>query len=103
MPDLLHLNGATATMGFDRYGHMIAPSSTRISMKRPGARPDVARGPRAATRSAAGTTSQLGNAYWYLDNNGRVVIGKGTHEIVTLREGGTADAPTLELVRGRSV
>ena len=101
MPDLLHLNGATATMGFDRYGHMIAGFINSISMSVL-VLDQTSLEVLASYPLGGGSTSQLGNAYWYLDNNGRVVIGKGTHEIVTLREGGTADAPALELVESRS-
>jgi hypothetical protein len=101
MPDVLHLNAATATMGFDRHGHMIAGFINSISMNilviDPASLDVLATYP-----LGGGSTSQLGNAYWYLDNRERVVVGKGTHEIVTLREGGTADAPTLELVESRS-
>ena len=96
MPDVLQLNGATAAMGFDRAGRMIAAfvnsSSMSVLVIDPSSLEVLCSYP-----LGGGSTSQLGNAYWYLDDQYRVVIGKGTHAIDVLREGGTAEAPTLEL------
>ncbi len=101
MPDLLRLNAATCTMGFDRAGRMIAAFINSNSMNVLLLDP-VTLDVLCSYPLGSGTTSQLGNSYWFLDDQQQIVIGQGTHKIATLREGGTADAPTLEAVPGQT-
>ena len=45
-------------------------------------------------------TGSLGSAYFFMDNRNRIVVIDGSHNITTLREGGTESSPTLESVPG---
>ena len=101
MPAVLHQNASTGTFAFDRYGRMIDAYFTGASRSVDIIDP-VTLEVLCSYPLGGGGVSALGNCYFFVDDQSRIVLGKGTDQIVTLREGGTLEAPTLEVVPERS-
>ena len=101
MPPVLHQMASTGTMGFDKYGRVVdayfTGSSRSVCIVDPVSLEVLCSYP-----LGGGGVASLGNCYFFIDDQDRIVLGKGTDEIVTLREGGTEAAPTLEVVPERS-
>jgi hypothetical protein len=97
LPAVLQWAASMNTMAFDSHGRLVVAfmqdglvSGMDVLLVDPVSLDVLCRYP-------AGTSSITG-AYFYVDDQDRVVIGTGAHTIATLREGGTNAAPTLEPV-----
>ena len=100
MPDVLVADGSGGGMAFDRHGRVIyafgAVGVSSMLLLDPASLEVLCSYPMESMNS-----SGLGNAYFFVDEHDRIVTGLGSDEIVTLREGGTVQAPTLEPVPAR--
>jgi hypothetical protein len=101
LPAVLQWASSTASFGFDSHGRLIAAflqdglvTGASVLLLDPVSL-DV-------LFSYPFGTSAIGNIYFYVDDQDRVVMATGPRAISTLREGGTEVAPTLELVPERS-
>lgn len=100
MPAVLHQIASSAAMTFDHQGRMITAfvgaGGMRLLLLDP-----VSLDVLTSYELIGAGTDSLGNAYFFVDDQGRIVIGYGAEKIITLREGGTSAAPTLEPVQDR--
>ena len=95
LPDILYHTGNASTSVFDRQGRLVTFYGDTVGVSLLLQDP-VTLDVLCSYPLQGGGTGSLGNCYFYVDKDDRVVIALGAHEIVTLQEGGTAVAPTLE-------